>query len=72
MKNLSGRLFEGERITGTLKHQAKKIISEIDFDVSWDVDFNLPLIDLEADPSVLSQLNTGKLIEEKFKRLLQS
>ena len=44
-----GRLAEGERIGGSLNHQAKKVIADIDFDVDWKIAFNLPLIDLEKE-----------------------
>lgn len=67
LAKLGGRLAEGERVTGYLNHQAKKLIAEVDFDVDWDISFNLPLIDLEKEYSEFAYNSAFESVEASGK-----
>ncbi len=60
LEGVSGYLSEGEILKGRLMHNAKKVISKIDFDVSWDIDFDLSVFDVDSDLSSLNQQIAAK------------
>ena len=51
LSGLQGYLIENEVIRGQLKHEAVKVLDQVSCKFSWDLLFDLPLVDVLADHS---------------------